>query len=120
MTGRSGSEGVTLVETLVALTVFVIGLIAVAGLASTSNRLISLALERTDATLLASQAIERRLAERAGRMAGSEPTGVMDGRPYDVVVDESRSAGLVEIRVTVRGRRAGSLHSIETWFVTPP
>lgn len=117
---RYGSEGVTLVETLVALTVFVIGLIAVAGLASTSNRVISLALEKTDATLLASQTIERRIAVKAGRMAGSDPVGSMDGRPYDVVVDESGTAGLAEIRVTVRGRRAGSRYSIGTWFVTPP
>lgn len=117
---RYGDIGTTLVETLVALTVFAVGLIAVAALASTSSRVISLALERTDATLLAGQAIERRLAERAGRFPATPPATGMDGRPYTVQVDERGEDGLVEIRAIVRGTRGGPTHSIGTWQASPP
>ncbi len=114
---RYAEAGSTLVETLVALTVLAIGLIGVASLASTSSRMISLALERTDATLLAQQAIERRLVERSVRTV---PDAAMDGRPYMVEVEERSTGGLVEITVAVRGRRVGSRQSIGTWRMPPP
>lgn len=108
-----------LVETLIALTVLVIGLIAVAALSSASRRVIVAALEETDATLLATQALERRLAERAGRMSAEIVSSAIDGREYRVQVDELTDDGVVTVRAEVIGARGGTGRTLEVQIVAP-
>lgn len=116
---RCACDGVALVETLVALTVLTIGLIAVSALTAASRNVIVAALEETDATLLATQAIERRLAERAGRMAPGIVSSSIDGREYQVQVDERVITGSVTIRAEVIGAGSGSRRALEIQIVGP-
>lgn len=102
---RAPDAGFGLVEALVAILVFAVGLLAVAGMTLSVAGQSRASTYRTDQTMVAQEILEHELDEGyAGLTVGTNDTTVsIDGRSYDVrivVTDQGPRARRVELTVS--------------------
>lgn len=123
------ARGFTLAEVLVALTIFAIGLMAIAQMQITAIRMNSRASKISEETMLAQGVLDQILVRNANdkifkndaanvvfewdkdpKTAGFQPTatwkigGAVYTANYDVVAEESENVAKVTVRVSSRGR----------------
>lgn len=102
---RTGDAGFGLVEALVAILVFAVGLLAVAGMTLSVAGQSRASTYRTDQTMVAQELLEHQLDEGYdGLTVGTTDTAVaIDARSYDVqivVTDQGPRARKVELTVS--------------------
>ncbi len=78
----SSEAGFTLIESMVAMTILLVGLLALAMLQNTAHRANSLARNRSAATVIASERIERLSRLGAGNFSAGTATRTVDGRTF--------------------------------------
>ena len=104
----AGEEGFGLVETLIALTILVIGLLAVTGLTMAAATQARIADWRSDMAAAGLQALEEVRREDFAALASRSDTFAIGGRDYPVTITVTDlSTRLKEVRVVVDG--AGTL-----------
>jgi prepilin-type N-terminal cleavage/methylation domain-containing protein len=113
----SGNDGFGLLETLVAITVLTIGLLAASGLSSSATRLVTSASVLADQTAAAEAVFERiRQAGYAAALSGAD-TVVVGSARYGVEITVTNwSPTAKEIVLTVAGRRWAADREFTTWM----
>jgi len=81
-TPTAGEAGFTLIESMVAMTILLVGLLALAMLQNTAFRANSLARNRSAATVIASERIERLNRLGAGNFTAGTASRTVDGRQF--------------------------------------
>lgn len=79
---RSSEKGFTLIESMVALTILLVGLLALAMMQNVAFRANTYARNRTNATILASERIERLSRLGAGNFAAGTASSNVEGRNF--------------------------------------
>ena len=95
---RKSQEGVMLIEALVAILIFTIGVIAVMGMQAVSIEQVSQAKYRTDASYLANQ-ITGKMWTDLPNLANYAAVGYVGRAPWDAVVASTLPAGSAVIVV---------------------
>ena len=98
---RKSQQGVMLLEALVAILIFTIGIIAVMGMQAVSISQVSQAKYRTDASYLANQITGRMWVDQAN-LASYATAGAAGRAAWDAVVAQTLPAGVGVIAVNGR------------------
>lgn len=103
---RRGEAGLGLIEVLIALTIFAIGMLAVAGLSLSVGAQTNWAVWQTDQSLAAQQVLERVQREGYAAAASGVDTVTVGNRTYEVTRRVTQIAPRVkEVSVTVATTR---------------
>ena len=115
----SGSDGFGLLEVLVAITVLAIGLLAAAGLSSSTTRLVTSASVLADQTAAAEEVFEGlHEAGYAAAASGSDTVTIGEARYAVEIAVTDLSPSAKEIVLSVSGRRRVADRKFTTWMAS--
>lgn len=109
--------GFTIIESMVAMTILLVGLMALALLQNTAYRANSLARNRSAATVLASERIERLSRLGAGNFTAGSATRTIDGRTFTeswtIATAPSVTSGAQSVQMQVQWSDQWGNHTIQ-------